>query len=1169
MSLSPHVFAQAVSGTLLGTVTDASGATVAGAKITAIQTGTGLRRETISNESGNYTLPDVVPGTYSVTAAKQGFKQQSQENITVLQNTTERTDLVLTIGNVTETVTVTTAPPVLQTDRADISTSISAAQVSNLPLSSGNSFQSLLNTVPGMAPVVFNNSQFFNSNNDLSTNSNGQSSYVNLYQIEGIDNDERTGIHIILVPPAAAIGNVDITTNNFEAEFGRAIGTIVNVTLKSGTNNFHGSVFAHMENNGVNARSFFQKGPNGRLVYNYDGGSIGGPILKNKLFIFGDFLRVSDHELGVSQVTIPYYSVTNNTLDLSKYKGQVYDPNTGDTADCLGTTANTLCGTGPVAGGVATNPRTSFANNQIPLSNPGISQAAVTLLKDIDAIARNPAINLASATYISGAASNNLSENLGFHKDFTSYDIKSDYTISEKSHLSYRFSHQNVNTFQAPSFGAFLGGPASGGFEATGIAAAYSTGANFDHTFSPTLVTEARFGVAHYRNSAQQTDFGANDARTLGIPGNGPNGTNNSPQTSGQIAVNLGGFTGPTIGYSPSLPWLRAESNIDFANNWTKILGNHTVKAGVDIRRIRDDLLQGNNNAAAGTFNYGENQTSISVGCVPYNGSCTGQANDIASFLFNVPSSVGQDTNSTFPAYRQTWLFFFLADKWQVNSKLTVDIGARYELYPPATPRKAGGFVNYLPSTNQLVMAGVGGQPSNIGMHTDYKNFAPRLGFSYRIDDKTVVRAGMGISYVPFLDNNYAYNYPIKTSTNYNTGTNYGPTLNPAGGVINLATGIPATPTIAFGSDGTLTESAANNTIGLGNLYIPLDYKNGYVTSWNVAIQRALPKDMSLQIGYVANHGTDNDSEQNINLPRIYGQGAQYDPLNHAADGVTPTFLKTASVNEYSLKYSTNYESLQVELKKRFSHGLDFKTGFTWAKGENYTTSPQIGGLLFWAGPIHRNWSVTDFDRTRNFEQTVTYELPAGHGHKYFNSGIGDVVLGGWRVSTVVSIVSGLPFNITAPSVTSGTTQTANMVGSYKVLHNVAGGNISTYPQWFDPGPTGTGANFQAPATCVLYSPTNQVPCALGNTGRNQFRGPGYFSDNLSLFKSFHVFRESQLEARFDAFNATNTPEFGLPSGSITSSTFGQITGTLGSGVGNVNGVGGGRVLQAAVKLKF
>jgi len=1158
--LSIPLLGQAVSGTILGTVTDPTGAVVANAQITIVLTGQDAIHSSVTNESGNFTEPDLPPGTYTVTIVAPGFKKDARQNIDVLTNTTTRVDVVLATGSTSETVTVTDAPPQLQTDRADISTTIEATQIANLPLSSGNSFQSLLNTVPGMAPVVFNNSQFFNSNNDLSTNANGQSSYVNLYQVEGIDDDERTGIHIILVPPAAAIANVDITTNNFEAEFGRAVGTVVNVTLKSGTNSFHGSIFQNMENNGVNARSFFQKSPNGRLVYNYTGGSLGAPILKNRLFIFGDFLRVSDHEEANNLATIPFYNVANNTLNLSEYKGQAYDPTTGDTADCLGTTANSLCGTG----------RVPFANNQIPLSNPGISKSALTVLQDIDAIARNPAINLATTAYLAGAVSNNLSENLGFHKDFTSYDIKSDYTISQKSHLSYRFSHQNVNTFQAPTFGAFLGGPAGGGFEATGVAAAYSTGVNYDHVFSPTLFTEARVGVAHYRNSATQTDYGANDAKTLGIPGNGPNGTDNTVTSSGQIAAILGNFTSPMIGYSASLPWLRAESNIDFANNWTKILRNHTLKAGADIRRVRDDLLQGNNNAAAGQFTYAENQTYVPTGGTTFNGSATGQANDVASFLFNVPSNVGQDTNSTFPAYRQTWLFFFLADKWQVNSKLTLDIGGRYELYPPATPRKAGGFVNYNPTNDTLTEAGIAGNPSNLGMQTDYRNFAPRLGASYRVNEKLVLRGGIGVSYVPFVDNSYAYNYPIKTSTNYTPGTTYGPTLNPGIGVVNLATGIPAVPTAAFGSNGTLTESATlpNNTIALGNLYIPLNFKNAYVTSWNTALQQALPHDMSMQIAYVANHGTRIDVSQNINLPQIYGQSATYDPLNKAADGVTPVFNKTASVTEYFLGYSTNYQSLQVELKKRFTHGVSFNSAFTWGKSQNYQTGPQDGGLLFWAGPVHRNYAVTDFDRARNFEQTVTYELPAGHGHKYFSSGPTQFLLGGWRVSAVVSAVSGLPFSITASSVTSGTTQTANQVGAYQVLHNVAGGNISTYPQWFSAGPAGS-PSFTAPTTCVLYSAASPNPCALGSTGRNQFRGPGYLSDNLSLFKSFPIFRESQLEARFDAFNATNTPAFGLPSSSITSSTFGQITGTLGSGAGNVNGVGGGRVLQAAVKITF
>jgi hypothetical protein len=1151
LGFSHALIGQAVNGTLLGTVTDPTGAVVPKAKVTIVLTGQSAQYETVTNGSGDYTEPDLPSGTYTITVIVTGFKKVTRENIAVLTNTTTRADVNLVAGSTTETVEVTTAPPELQTDRADISSTIEQGQIGNLPLSSGNSFQSLLNTVPGMAPVVFNNSQFYNANNDLSTNSNGQSSYVNLTQIEGIDDDQRTGIHIILVPPAAAIQNVDITTNNFEAEFGRAVGTVVNVTLKSGSNNFHGSVFQNMENNGVNARNYFATAPNGRLVYNYTGGSLGGRIIKNKLFAFGDFLRTSDRESTTFNTNIPFYNVANGDINLSGYSGQVYDPNTGDTADCLGgalTPAN--CGTG----------RKAFAGNLIPLTNTGLSTVGMTVLQDLDKLARNPATNLASATYIAGTLTNNFSQNLPFSKDAYSYDIKSDYTITDKDHLSGRFSHQATTTYQAPVFGSFLGGPAgSGGFEANGTAAAYSTGFNYDHVFSPALFTEVRVGVAHLRNSALQTDYGTNDANTLGIPGNGPNGSDNSPDSSGQVAFQVSNFAGdaengtlsPLIGYSQSLPWLRAESNIDFANNWTLIKGNHTFKAGVDIRRVRDDLLQGNNNAAAGTFYFSENQTSAP------GAASAGQANDIASILFDVPYQVGQDTNSTFPCYRQTWFFFFASDKWQVSRKLTLDLGLRYEVYPSATPRKPGGFVSYNPINNQLVAAGIDGNPSNLGMATDYANVAPRIGASYRLSGETVLRAGIGISYVPFVDNSYAYNYPIKTSTFYTKTPTYGAALNPAGGVVNLVTGVPATPTAPFSSGGTLTESAANGTIGLANLLIPLNFKNASVASWNLAVQQALPNDMSLQIAYVANHGTRIDVAQNINVPNIYGQSATYDPFNVA-------FGKTAAVTQYFLGFSSNYESLQAQLTRRMSKGLAFGSSFTWGKAQGYATTPQDGALLFFSGNLRRNYNLLDFDRKLNFEQTVTYELPAGRGHRFFSSGIGSYVIGGWKTSAIIGAVSGLPFTVTYTSATPGTTQTANFTGPFQVTHATSGVAAGQTP-WFNT------AAFSTPATCVAYTAANPVPCAVGTSQRNQFRGPAYFSDNMSLFKSFPIFRESAFEARFDAFNMTNTPAFALPSSSYApgSTTFGKITSTLGSGVGNVNGVGGPRVLQAAVKITF
>jgi hypothetical protein len=272
----------------------------------------------------------------------------------------------------------------------------------------------------------------------------------------------------------------------------------------------------------------------------------------------------------------------------------------------------------------------------------------------------------------------------------------------------------------------------------------------------------------------------------------------------------------------------------------------------------------------------------------------------------------------------------------------------------------------------------------------------------------------------------------------------------------------------------------------------------------------------------------------------VYGQGAAYDPLNIA-------FGNAAAVTQYFMGTSTNYESLQVQLSRRFTRGLSYSSVFTWGKAQGYVTGAQDGNVLFWAGPMRRNYSVVDFDRTRNFEQTLTYELPAGRGHHYFANGISQYVLGGLKTSVILSALSGTPFTISTTSATPGTTQTVNKIGSYNVTHAVTGAGTAT---WFNP------ASFAAPPTCTAYSATNPVACAVGNTQRNQFRGPGYFSDNISLFKSFPIWHEIPLEVRGDAFKLTNTPAFSNPNATL-GSNLGKITSTLGSGVGNVNGVGG------------
>ena len=1131
-------FAQAVNGTLLGTVTDASGATIASAKITAKETSTGLIHESVSNDSGNYTFPDMLPGNYTLTVEANGFKKATQEKIDLVSNSATRVDLTLQPGNVSETVLVTTAPPLLQTDRADISTKIETQDVVDMPLGTNRNFQTLINLVPGAAPATFQHSQFFNAASSLQTEVNGLPRQGNLYQIEGIDDDERTGLLQIIIPPAEAIAGVDISTNNFEAELGRATGAVTNVTLKSGTNNFHGSLFEYIQNNDLNARSYFG-GPLGHLSYNYFGGSIGGPIIKNKLFIFGDYLRTVDHESVSSTFTIPDSRYITNAgvttgcsdsmgcIDLSgaysknskgQQTGQIFDPSTGD--------------------GKSTH-RAAFTNNQIPISR--VNLVSLAALQKLNAAAAKYGV---LKTKPLNNPANNYTTNLPFTKTTDSFDIKSDYTLTEKNHFTVRYSYQKAVTFQSAAFGSFIGGPQGGGFEGTGNQKSYSAGINFDHVFSPTFLTEARIGVAHLGNSALPIDYGTSDATTLGVPGVNISG---QPFTSGQVAVTInGGFSNPIIGYSASVPWIRAESNIDFVNNWTKIFGNHTFKWGADVRRVHDDLLQDQTFSPRGAFTFSDVQTSDA------SSPGTTVANDIASFLLDQPSQVGRDLNTFFPRYRQWWIFAFASDKWQATSKLTLDLGVRWDFYPPATPVVAGGFSNYDPVNNNLVLAGLGGNPSNLGMETQYRYFAPRTGFAYRLHSNTVLRGGFGISYTPFPDNTYAYNYPIRANNSFQPTGSSGFTPAVLADGVTVATfqaGFPAPVPVNIPSSGIISANTPFLTSQVYT-YIPKSYKNPYASSWNLVVQQSLPYNMSFQIGYVANHGTDMSGSQNINLPSTYGGG------NNSAPEFA-TFKRTAATNQFFLGFSSNYESLQTSLEKRLSNGLSLKSAFTWGKALGYITGDD-GGLTFFIN-WRRNYAPLDFDRKFNYEQSFTYELPFGRSHRLMNSALGDAALGGWKVSGIVSALSGLPFIITANGGTlntPGTQQTATLNGSFHKL-----GGIGASKPWFDP------TTFSQPTGCTATPCTNP---GLGNTGRNQFRGPGYIQDNFSVFKRFTIYRETGLEIRVDAFQLSNTPQFANPNGGgVTSSSFGTITGTLGSGQGSVNGVGGGRTLQGSARFSF
>jgi outer membrane receptor protein involved in Fe transport len=1084
-------FPQAVSATLLGTVTDSSGGVVPNAKVTVTEVNTSVRRTNLTNGSGNYTFSNLPPGRYSVTVEATGFKKETHAAVDALLDTTSRVDIQLVPGAITETVDVTAAAPLLQTDRADTSAQIESVQTANLPLGTNRNFQNLLNLVPGTTPATYQHSAFFNAANSLQTEVDGQMRQGNSYQIEGIDDNERTGLLQIYVPPIEAINTVDVATSNFEAELGRASGANTNVVLKSGTNQVHGAAYEFVRNNDFNARNFFDKSI-GHLAYNYIGGNLGGPIKKNKIFIFGDYLKVYDHEADTNTGTIP--PVPWRTGDFSAQPNVIYDPTTGN-AD----------GTG----------RKPFPGDIIPANriNP-ISAKILGLVPQPD------------QQFSNSVPANNYFALLPKTDDTDSFDVKIDDNISDKDRLSGRFSYARPTITQAPIFGG-AGGFAQGAFEGNGIQKTYSTGINYDRIFGPTLIAEFRIGVAHYHNDALPTDYGVAAATQLGIPG-----ANIDQWTSGMPSMSIGGFSSPLVGYSASLPWRRAEVNGDVANTWTKTKGNHTIKFGLDYRRIRDDLLQTQTINPRGNWSFGADQTSLNPGpggTIPK----TGPANDLASFLLDDPSSAGRDLAAGyFPAIRGNELFLFAQDKWQATQKLTVDLGLRWELYSPFTPHFAGGFSNYDPSNNTLQIAGIGNVPSNLGVETRYRNFAPRLGLAYRLTDRTVIRAGFGVSYTPFPDNSYAFNYPVKQNKQYTAPNSYAVAVLDNGvSPATFQSGFPAPSFAAIPSSGIIANPDPNQA----DFVVPQNFKNPSVQSWNIAIERALPQHFTLDVAYVGNHGVDSVVAYNLNLPTAtLGGGNPSRPLNLI-------YGRTADTTVYWDGMSSHYNALQIKLDRRLTNGLAITTAYTYGKGMGYQTGDD-GGLWSYYDQ-RRSYGRNDYDRTQTFAQSYVYDLPLGVGKKWLNRGIAARVLGGWQVNGILMIVTGTPLTFGANGGvlnTPGTPQTADQVGPFQVL-----GGINV--------PSQGGSPYFLQSSFV--QPTG---VRLGTSGRNIASGPGFYNLDASIFKIVSINERIKAEIRGESFSVLNNPHFSNPDTGVADQNYGYIT-----------GAGGGRGLQLGLKVDF
>ena len=1139
---------QAVNATLLGTVTDESGGVVAAAKITITEMKTSIVHMATTNDSGNYEVADLAPGQYEVAAEKQGFKKAVHSNVDVLVNTDTRINLVLQPGTAQETVIVSAEIPLLQTDRADVGQKIEERQAEDLPLGFNRNFQGLLNLVPGTTRAHREHSAFFNAQDSLRTEVNGQSGLANNLEFEGLNDNERTGLLSIYIPPIEAIQTVDVTTSNYDAELGRANGAVTNVILKSGTNEFHGAAYEINRISALAAKPFFQTvAPKAPSVYNYYGANIGGPIVKNKTFFFGDFLRINDHQGQFFNGTVPPAAFRSGDFsNATNAKGQlipIYDPATGNPD-----------GTG----------RTQFAFNAVPnvMDPTRISPIATAILAKIPlpnvATAACPLNSTAPGCLI---ATNNFQGTTKFIKETTSFDVKIDNNISVNNRLSGRFSFSDQSLSQAPIFG-IVGGPSNGAFSGTGKQRYWAPAVNYYHIFSPTFLTEVRVGIDHYRNVADNTDRGKTVVSEIGVDIPGAN--LGDANTSGMPCIVITGNNGDNClaGYSASLPWIRGETNLNVANNWTKTRGNHTFKWGVDFHRLRDDLAQWQDQNPRGVLRFTNNLTSIN----PNNNVLTSsQANAVASFLLDMPNSVGRDVPIISKAFRGNELFTYVADRWQVSRKLTLDLGLRWEFYPPFTPRGPGRFSNYDPASNNLVIAGIGGNPSDLGRQTHYKDFAPRIGIAYRLTETTVVRAGFAISYFPYPDNDYAFDFPVLQNNAFPSlnGSSFTQSVDASNNPISMGSGFP-TPLVAnipangmipvVGKVGTTSLLTQNYTV------VNLNFREPYTESWNLAVQHSLPAKFVLEAAYVGNHGVD--------LPTVFNLNAATLPNATATNANRPLFALYGLTGNVALKFlgtSSNYNALQAKLDRRFSGGFLMTTAYTYSKALGYvnegsnTINSTVGGLQNYIGSIRSNYAPLTFDRRHTIAQSVIYELPFGRGKPLVKSGVGSMLLGGWQVSSILTIMTGLPLNITGGSTLNapGDTQVPNVAGPFKILHGVGGPTSGGQP-WFDVTPSNVVNN--VPQCRGAFCQT--AVGVLGDAPRRAFSGPGFFNLDASVFRRFPIKERVGLEFRAETFSLTNTPQFDKPNQGFstnTASNFGYVTNTI----------GGNRSVQLGAKLTF
>jgi outer membrane receptor protein involved in Fe transport len=1143
--------AQAIYGSIYGQVTDTTGASIPNASITVTDESKGTSVQVTASQSGEYLVPHLIPDVYDVEASAPGFRSAVNKSIQVSADTSPKIDLKLAVGSSTETVSVTSEAPQLQTDRAEVSTEFDEKTVYDLP-NQGRNFGNLELLIPGVSSIGYSQSTAEDPQGSPQYQIQGQAFGGVDYELDGaVDQDPILG-QIVINPPLDAVTEAKILTQSFDAEFGSSIAAVVTAQTKSGTNKIHGDVFDYRTSGANAARDpYFPDVPYSPLsnrltppaLDSQFGGSVGGPILKDKAFYFGDY-QGTRQKLGAFELaTVPTNLIRNSCLsgngcDLSEFltargpqSGQIYNPRVVD----------------PTTGAAA-----PFANNFIP--NQYISPQALYLLKLI------PAPN---ATGNQDGTSNNYDGGGNGYVNQNQYDARVDYQLRPSVHAFGRYSY-----FANANGAGTVFGPAGGagfGYGGSAIGRNQSAVTGMDIALSPKLLTDFRLGYLRYHVSTHKFDGTTDLATEAGIPGLnlGDSFTAGSPAfyVGQYFADGLSSFGSGLYVNGCNCPLVETEDQYQIVNNWTKLIGNHSIKFGEDLRYARNLRVPSDVNRAGELSFYSsdtENQTLSNPGGIALATFLLGDVSNFARYV----------STSTNAKESQKRIFSYVQDSWRVTPNLTVNFGLRWEIYFPETVngKGQGGFADL--NLGAIRVAGYGPYNTEENVKNTYTNFAPRIGVAYQPDPKSVVRAGYGRSFAigmfgSIFGHLTTQNVPVLGNQDLtNAGAN--------SSVFNLSTGPPAFVFPTVPASGLIP---IPNGLSSSFRHDPNQFPT--VDGWNLSLQHQFTKSLAATLAYVGSKGTHNfagtGTGTNANeaaacLPAsesITGQTLCFNP-NAPNGSLTETndpqlldlYYKRFGWTQYQgyahLGFDTHYNALQANVEKRFSNGFQFTGRYTWQRGFNYGNDyAEIDKKV--------NYGRNDNLQEQEFQLYGNYQLPFGKSRQFLKSVPRwvDYLIGGYQLSPSLIWESGSPF-------TPSYGECGADIPDGPCMPSKAVGRLPLHVGKFDP--TTLSRTYFTPVSTLADNGSVSGPFLrpnidqFGNVGRNNYFGPWFFNTDAALSKDIPIRESVRAQFRVNAFNVFNYQSPAPPGNTCIDC----------QGAGTINGLAGTpRQLQFALSVFF